>query len=159
MAIATVDPQVSLRSLRATGRDLVSLVAGVSAERIRREPADGGWSPATTLSHLADAELVYGFRLRMVIAGARPFLSTYDEESWARRFAALDVDPRESLARWRAIRDSNLRVLDSLEDDEWKLSGLHGDLGELTVARIAGRMVDHDREHLGQIRRGLATRT
>ncbi len=158
MAIATADPQAALRSLRATGRDLVSLVGGVSAERIRRDPPDGGWSPATTLSHLADAELVYGFRLRMVIAGSRPFLSTYDEEAWARRFAYLDADPKESLARWRGLRDSNLRVLDSLEDDEWKLSGLHGDLGELTVARIAGRMANHDREHLDQIRRGLSTR-
>jgi hypothetical protein len=158
MAVATADPQVSLRNLRATGRDLVSLVGGVGADRLRREPAGGGWSPTVVLAHLADAELVYGFRIRMVVAGARPFLASYDEEAWARRFASLDLDPKESLARWRILRDSNLGLLDSLDDDEWKLSGLHPDLGEITVARMAARMANHDREHLDQIRHGLATR-
>ena len=135
----------------------MSLVGGVSTARMRRDPPDGGWSPATVLAHLADAELVYAFRLRMVIAGARPFLSSYDEEAWARRFAALEPDPKDSLARWRTVRDSTLRILDSLDEDEWKLSGLHAEFGELTVARIAGRMANHDRDHLNQIRRGLST--
>ena len=73
-----------------------------------------------------------------------------------RRFAELEIDAKESLARWRALRDANLRVLGSLDETEWKLTGLHAERGEQSVAQIADLLVSHDRAHLAQIREALA---
>ena len=47
-------------------------------------------------------------------------------------------------------------VRESLEDGEWKLTGLHAPRGEQSVAQIAAAIADHDRDHLAQIRQGLA---
>lgn len=154
--MASLDPPAVLERLGNTARDLVALLGPARSERLRREPAAGEWSPAAVVSHLADAELVYSVRLRMAITSDRPFLTAFDEGAWVRRFAELEADPKQSLARWRMLREANLRLLESLAPEEWSLPALHAERGELTVAKMAGSLVDHDREHLAQIRAGLA---
>jgi hypothetical protein len=156
--VPILEPSVALERLKSTPRELVALVGTAKPEAMHRSP-DGDpdeWSPATVLSHLADAELVYSVRIRMALTADRPYLAAYDEQAWVRRFAELDVDPKETLVRWRALRDANLRLLESLEPGEWKLSGLHAERGEVSIVHIADLMVNHDRAHLGQIREGLA---
>ena len=157
MPVAPPDPATSLTRLKATARELVALLGTAKEPQLRREPEPGEWSPATVVSHLADAELVYGVRMRMILTGDRPYIPAYDEGAWVERFAELETDMKETLQRWRHLRDANLRVLDSLDADEWKLSGLHAEQGELTVGAVAALMAKHDAEHLDQIRAGLAT--
>jgi hypothetical protein len=156
--VPILEPSVALERLKSTPRELVALVGTAKADVMHRSPGGDAdeWSPATVLSHLADAELVYSVRIRMALTADRPYLAAYDEQAWVRRFAELDADPKETLVRWRALRDANLRLLDTLEPGEWKLSGLHAERGEVSVAHIADLMVSHDRAHLGQIREGLA---
>ena len=145
-----------LDRLRSTGRDLVSLVTGAEPAALRREPASGEWSAATVVAHLADAEMVYGVRLRLIVAEDRPVLIAFDEEAWADRFADIEDDPKETLARWRALRDGNLRLLDALVDGEWERTGVHQQKGILSVAAVVKLLAEHDRAHLDQIRQALA---
>jgi hypothetical protein len=151
-----LDTAALLDRLRATARDLVSLTSGADRAALRRRPTPRDWSAATVVGHLADVELVYAVRLRMVLAQERPHLAAMDENAWAQRFATLDDDLKDTVARWRAVRDSNVRVLESLEDADWRRAGVHAERGEMTVRQIAGLMADHDRAHLDQIRRALA---
>ena len=150
------DVSAHLDRLRSTGRDLVSLVTGAEPAALRREPAPDEWSAATVVGHLADAELVYGVRLRLIVAEDRPLLTVFDEEAWADRFADVEDDPKETLARWRALRDSNLRLLDALVDGEWERTGVHQQKGILSVAAVVKMLAEHDRTHLDQIRHALA---
>ena len=77
--------------LRVTVRDLLSLVSGASPTQLTRAPAAEEWSPAQVVNHLADAEMVYGVRLRMILTDDHPALAAYDEEQWANRFGSLDT--------------------------------------------------------------------
>jgi uncharacterized damage-inducible protein DinB len=151
-------PEVAahLDRLRSTSRDLVSLVTGAEPAALRREPMPGEWSAATVVSHLADAELVYGVRLRLIVAEDRPMLTAFDEEAWADRFADVDDEPKETLTRWRALRDSNLRLLDALVDGEWERTGVHQQKGIMSVTAVVKLLAEHDRAHLDQIRHALA---
>jgi hypothetical protein len=145
-----------LERLRSTVRDLVSLTTTVPDVRLSRAPQRGEWSPAQVIAHLADAELVYGFRLRKVVTEPYPHLAAFDENAWADRFSSIEEDPRDALARWRVLRESNLRIFDSLVDDEWERTGMHAERGEMSTADIAELLADHDRNHLDQIRKSLA---
>jgi hypothetical protein len=153
---AAPEPAESLEHLKHTARELVALLGTAKSDTMHKAPGPDEWAPATVVGHLADAELVYSVRVRMALTADRPYLGAYDEEAWVRRFAELERDPRESLSRWRALRDSNVRLFESLDPTEWKLSGLHAERGEMSVAQIAEAMVKHDRDHLAQIRAGLA---
>lgn len=156
MGVATMDSATALARLKGTARQLVALLGPATPEQLHRSPDGEEWSPAVVVSHLADAELVYGVRIRMVLTGDRPYIPAFDENAWVRRFADLETDVKETLARWRSLRDSSIRILDSLEPDEWRLSGLHAERGELTVTQIAALLAKHDADHLDQIRSGLA---
>lgn len=156
MTVSRPDPQSTIARLRTTGRDLVALVSGVPQRRLAKQPADGGWAPATIVSHLADAELVYSTRIRSVITDDKPYLPGYDQDAWAERFAVFDEDVKDVLARWRSLRDANLRLLESLEEAEWKQTGVRPEKGEQTLLQMVHDLAEHDRSHLDQIRRALA---
>ena len=146
----------TLDRLKATALDLVSLVGAADAARLAREPGPDEWSAAMVVAHLADSELVAAIRLRMVLSLERPRLETLDAEMWNHRFGPLEPSVRDTLGRWRAQRDTNIRVLGCLSEEEWQLVGVHPKRGPLTVAALAEGMVAHDREHLDQIRGALA---
>lgn len=146
----------ALERLRSTALDLVSLVSHVDPGRLGRAPAPGEWSARTVVAHLADAELVYSVRARVILTGDRPFLPAFDEQAWAARCAGLDGDVRDTLQRWRALRDANIRLFASLDGDEWAREGVHEERGPMTLAALAGIVASHDRSHLDQIRTALA---
>src|SRR5437763_1173546 len=99
----SVDATTYVERLKGTARDLVSLISGAEPAALRRRPSLRDWSAVTTLAHMADAELVFAVRARLVVAEERPLLPAFDEGAWAERFADLDPDPKETLARWRAV--------------------------------------------------------
>lgn len=154
--VAVLDPAVALERLKSTPRELVALLATASPADLRRAPAADEWAAAVVVAHLADAELVYSVRVRIALTADRAHLPAFDENAWVRRFSELETDARESLSRWRALREANLRVFASLEPEEWKLTGIHPERGELSVNQIADMLVAHDRDHLNQIRVALA---
>lgn len=147
----------TLDRLRATTRDLVALLGTATGDQLRKVPAPGEWPASTVLTHLADAELVYGMLLRLVVAEETPTLPAFDGNAWTDRFGSLE-DPKDSLDRWRATRASTVRILESLADAEWDRSGVHAKRGEVTVANIAGRLAEHDATHLSEIRACFAAR-
>lgn len=134
--------------LRASLEELPRALA--AAADVDRRPAPEDWSAREVIAHLADAELVYGMRLRLLLGTDSPHLQGYDEERWTIRFAPLDT-VASALERWRALRESNLRLLDSLAPEEWGRTGLHSERGEESVLDQLVRMSDHDEGHLRQL--------
>ena len=141
--------------LGATLQEVTELVDGKSVEQLRRQPAPGEWSAWDVLSHVADSEAVIGVRIRMVVTQDRPPLVGYDQDAWTARFAALDPDPHETIARWQVLRRGNLRLCQSLTADEWERVGMHSERGPESVRLIVSLLAGHDRSHIEQIRRCL----
>ena len=65
---------------------------GTADQRLLRVPeAPGKWSVIEVLQHLADSDLVFGFRLRMILTEDKPPLQGYDQDAWARTLKYRDV--------------------------------------------------------------------
>ena len=58
------------------------------------------------VQHLADSELVFGFRLRMVMAHDRPQLMGYDQDLWASQLHYSESDWKEALALFAVVTDA-----------------------------------------------------
>jgi hypothetical protein len=52
---------------------------------LRRPEAPGEWSVAEVLQHLADSDLITGYRIRLMLAQDNPPIPGYDQDAWARR--------------------------------------------------------------------------
>ncbi|HVT77380.1 MAG TPA: DinB family protein [Acidimicrobiales bacterium] len=148
-------PGPSLDALRSTVADLVALTSNRNARDLNHVPQRGEWSAAQVAAHMADAEMVYSVRIRMMLTDDNPSLVAYDQEAWADRLTMCDESVAGSIARFRMLREANLRLYDSLEADEWERVGTHEEPGLITVKGTVETLIGHDRAHLDQIRKLL----
>ena len=129
--------------------------SGVSEASLRRPEAPGKWAAADVVQHLADSELVLGFRMRMVLTEDRPAIQGYDQDKWAGTLRYPDVPLAESRAQLRALRTANLRVLRRLGPAEMARVGIHSERGPESLGHLVKLMGAHDLVHRRQIDRIL----
>lgn len=137
--------------MRRSLEELTALLPHLPPERLRWAAGPGQWTTAQIVAHLADVELAQAFRIRLILCQQRPPLTAFDQDAWSRRLATCS-EPQAALASWRTLRLSNLAILESLSESEWQRTGIHEELGELTLARLAEILAGHDEEHLPQLR-------
>jgi hypothetical protein len=117
--------------------------------------APGKWSVAQVVQHLADSEIVWGWRLRLVLAQDRPPLTGYDQDAWADRLGYADADASEAMETFRVLRRANLRLLARAGADDLVRVGVHAERGDESVAHMMRLYAGHDLLHLRQIDRIL----
>jgi hypothetical protein len=111
------------------------------------------FSNLASSQHLADSELVGGFRLRMVMAHDRPSLAGYDQDLWARRLEYRDADAREAFEQFAALRRANVKIWGSLTPADLARVGLHGERGEERLEQMRRLYAGHDLLHRNQLDR------
>jgi uncharacterized damage-inducible protein DinB len=139
--------------VRATPAALRRAIEGLSIEQLRRPEQPGKWSIAHVLQHLADSDLVWGWRVRLILAQDRPQLTGYDQDLWADRLHYDKSDPAMSLETFDVLRRANLRLLDRATPEDLKRVGVHVERGEETIGHLLRLYAGHDLLHLNQIAR------
>ncbi|MGO9309410.1 MAG: DinB family protein [Spirochaetia bacterium] len=150
-----IEGKKPMEILAASPRQIARLVKGVSARKLSRRPAPDTWSVTEILAHLADSELVYGFRIRMILAASGTPIQGTDQEAWAKSSRYAKHDPALSLEAFRINRERMVRLLKSLPRESWHLYGMHSERGKETVTRVVEMLAGHDINHMKQIRERL----
>ena len=143
--------------LRETPAAAARAVEDLSPAQLRKPEAPGKWSIAQVLQHLADSDLVWGWRVRLILAQDRPTLTGYDQDLWAERLHYADADPAEALEQLRVLRRGNLALITRATPEDLKRVGVHSERGEESVGYLCGLYAGHDLLHLRQIERIRAT--
>lgn len=137
--------------LSSTPRKIAKLLRGVPKTRLRTRPGPGKWSVAMILAHLADAEMVTGFRMRLILGSNGTPIQAFDQDVWAAYSRYEMHDPRLSFEVYRAMRERNVRLLGSLSAKMWNYYGMHAERGKETITRMTEMAAGHDINHLRQI--------
>jgi hypothetical protein len=140
----------------ATAKKLAQLIKAVPTAKLRKRPAPDRWSVGEILAHLADAEIVGGFRMRLILGAPGTPVAAFDQDSWVTSGHYNKRDPRKSVEQFRAVREANLALLKSLTPEQWKHYGMHAERGQETIEHIARMFAGHDINHLRQIERILS---
>ncbi len=135
---------------------LEARLGGVPDQALRRPEAPGKWSVTAVVQHLADSDLVFGFRSRMILSEDRPPLQGYDQDKWASLFRYGDARCESALAQLGALRNGNLAVLSRLGPAELERVGMHSERGPESLGYLMKLMAAHDLVHQRQIERVLA---
>jgi hypothetical protein len=139
--------------LRGTPAALERVVQDWPGEKLRRPEAPGKWAVRDVLQHLADSELVWGFRLRSVLAQDRAPLTGYDQDQWADRLRYAESDPHEAVGDFSRLRRANLRLLGRASPGDLDRVGVHAERGEEPLSHMIRLYAGHDILHLRQIDR------
>ena len=132
---------------------LRTLTRGLSDEQMRRPEGPGKWSVIQVLEHLADHEIINGFRLRSTIAEAEPQLRGYDQTRWIARLHYGETDAETVLREIETARGRTLRLLRALGPDELARVGMHQERGPESVRLNMAITAGHDMVHRRQIAR------
>ena len=139
--------------LGRTAEGIREAIAGMSEAQRSQPESSGKWSVRQVVQHLADSDLVWAYRVRLVLAQERPPLTGYDQDLWAQRLRYDQAPIDEALDQFTILRRSNLRLLRAASADDLRRVGVHAERGEESVEHMLRMYAGHDLLHLRQLAR------
>jgi hypothetical protein len=136
---------------------LADRIRGLDDSALRRPEAPGKWSVIEVIQHLADSDLVFSYRLKMMLTEDRPPLQGYDQDRWAGVLRYREVPLELALGQLRGVRAANLHVMRQLSPSQPERVGLHTERGPESAGFLLRLMGAHDLVHRRQIDRILLT--
>lgn len=130
-------------------------IAGLPEATLRRPEMPGKWSAIEVVQHLADSDLVSGFRIRMILTEDRPILQGYDQDRWADELRYREVPLTRAFDQLRALRAANLALWANLTPEQLQRVGLHSERGPESAGHLVRLMAAHDLVHRRQLDRIL----
>ena len=150
--LGTRDP---LEVITETPSWLMQRVGKLAASAWRVPEGEGKWSLLQVICHLTDAEMVFGWRARLVLTTENAPLTGYDQNRWLERFEYTGANPDDVLATFISLRQWNLRVWRSVTPAELTRLGNHTERGPESLALLRSLIAGHDLRHRRQIDRLL----
>ena len=130
--------------------------APLTPDQLGSPEAEGKWSVAGILQHLADSELVWGYRLRKVLAEDRPELTGFDQDLWANRLGYAAADAAAAQSTFSSLRSANLELLSRASPEDLDRVGVHSERGDESVRHMMRLYAGHDLVHRRQLQRLIA---
>lgn len=139
--------------ISGTPARLAALVGGMSAEQVEAPIAPGKWSVWQIVTHVADCEIGFGFRLRQALAEV-PVMQPFDQDKWAESYGRYSL--AAALETFRALRAWDVALVAGLSEADKALTVNHPERGDMTLWTIVETMAGHDLNHLAQVERVAA---
>ncbi len=112
----------------------------------------GGWSMKDVIGHMCDASHVLHRRLDVMIKLEEPRLQPYDANELAQARNASASRIEDLLAEYATQRRETVDMLSELVHWNWARPGRHPKLGRISIRQQVDLWLDHEDEHLAQIR-------
>ena len=126
-------------------------LAAAARSAVDRPVPAGEWGPPEVVRHLIAVEVdVWHSRLRQLAAADGPPWPWVEPEPW-RGDPGATLD--DLLATYAARRGETVAILDGFDEETWSRTGVHATWGEIDVAALMVRALDHDDEHVASLGR------
>ncbi|MGH9513185.1 MAG: DinB family protein [Terriglobales bacterium] len=133
-------------------RQLAAAISGIPPSVLRYKPAPDKWSILEILGHLADVEIVFGHRIRQILAENQPAIAPMDQNAWARNLGYMETPAAEMVALFGVNRHHNLRILRRIRPQDLAKSAYHPEQKrDVLLSEIVERLDKHTGNHLRQI--------
>jgi hypothetical protein len=136
-------------AMRETVEQIRALTSGWSREHFDRTYAPGKWTARLILTHLAQAELAFGNRVRMALSAPNYVAQPFDQDTWIMRESRTSgTDAANALT---SLSKMNVALFESLSPADRQTKFSHPEFGALTVDWVLHQMAGHQIHHLVQL--------
>jgi len=132
----------------------------VAPARLQTVPDGDEWSPSDVLAHMRSCADVWGDSVRTILAENEPTIRAINPRTWIKQTNYPDLAFGPSFRSFTKQRAGLLEVLHSLPPKAWTRAATVTGAGKplhLTVHHYVERLAVHERAHVRQIERMLAT--
>ena len=134
--------------LRATPARLQSVLARMSPDAIGQRPGPKKWSVREILCHIADCEVAWAWRLRLIYGADKPLVQPFEQDPWARAYDGVQYTADAALAVFTALRTWNLALIETFSEADKQRPAHHEELGDITLWTVVEIAAGHDLHHL-----------
>jgi DinB superfamily len=145
--VALVPENDVLKVLREQVEIVRELISSIPEEQELFRYAPGKWSIREMIGHLGDGERVFGFRAFTFSRGDTAALPGFDENEYVRQSNSEQTRLKDLLAEFIALRQSNIFMLEQLNQEAWARIGIANG-NAVSVRAIVWIMAGHVRHHL-----------
>ena len=139
-----------IEALKDTPDALERELAGLSDAVMRYKPSESEWSIREVMGHMRFAEDIWHKRLYQVWSLTDPMLVTFAGEDAALEEARQNGNVATYVAGIKANRPRTVDLMAHAVD--WTRLGQWRGVGRRTLKQLAEALVEHDQDHLRQIR-------
>jgi hypothetical protein len=130
---------------------LRAAVKGLSDQQLDTPYRPEGWTVRQVVHHVPDSHLNAYIRYKLALTEDEPTIKPYAEDRWA-RLADTQATPVEvSLAMLDSLHDRWVRLLRSLQPEDWNRSFRHPELGLVSLEKNLALYAWHGRHHVAHI--------
>jgi hypothetical protein len=134
---------------------LREIVADRDATTLERRPTPDAWSAFDVCKHLRDGTQMYGMRFKWIILQDDPLLPNYEEDRWVADSTDSAANIGQLIDELAAYRAETVRLLRGLSPEGWQRRGRHEVLGSVALEPYVRHQVEHESQHLAQLRAAL----
>ena len=137
--------------MTATPKRLQALVKELTPAQLKKRVNPDKWSIHEILEHLADCELMFASRCRLIAFEDHPHLAPFDQDRWAVGKAREKESAADALDRFNALRKTQILLFRSSPAELFARTGMHPERGEVSMQITFETCAGHDVNHLRQI--------
>ncbi len=154
----TFDLQKSITILERTPETLTAMLQGIPKEWTHTNEGENTWSPYDVVGHLIVGEKTDWLVRTKIILSASENKRFVPFDRFAQLQEEQDTPISELLTEFTTLRNKNLKELTALQitDQDLMRTGIHPELGEVTLSQLLATWTAHDLGHIAQISRVMA---
>ena len=140
-----------MNSYKEAGKALFILAKSFDGIDTEKSAVNGEWSISKIVHHLFDAEAFFVTRYLNILVYTKPGIILFDEELLP---AALQYEKRNiesSLNGLIGIHAAMEDLLLHISPRDWQRTGIHPDLGQISLSQVLAQQTSHISEHVAQI--------
>ena len=140
-----------INDIEQTPRLLRAAVTGLSQQQLDTPYRDGGWTVRQVVHHVPESHMNAYLRFKLALTEDEPTIKPYMEDRWAELPEVRSTPPEVSLALMDPLHDRWVRLLRSLQPEDWKRKFRHPELGVVSLEKNLALYSWHGRHHVAHI--------
>jgi uncharacterized damage-inducible protein DinB len=126
-------------------------IRGLSSQQLDTPYREGGWTVRQVVHHVPDSHMNAYIRFKLALTEDEPTIKPYMEDRWAKLPDTGNTPPEVSLTLLDSLHDRWVRLLRSIETNEWKRTLKHPELGTMPLDKTLALYSWHGRHHVAHI--------
>jgi DinB family protein len=117
----------------------------------------GKWSVRYILHHLADSETILFYRIRRVISEPKQVIWAFDQDAWAKNLDYSTVPLELAKSIYLSSRQGIIYYARLHYENSNEITFVHSETGIRTLKDQFDIVVEHNRQHVGDIEKALSS--
>jgi hypothetical protein len=143
--------QKFLNEIAQAPANLRTAVKGLSDQQLDTPYRLEGWTVRQVAHHVPDSHLNAYVRFKLALTEEEPTIKPYAEDRWAKLSDTQATPVEVSLTMLDSLHDRWVRLLRSLQPEDWKRNFRHPELGLVNLEKNLALYAWHGRHHVAHI--------